>query len=370
MAKILRWALICALLISFLPIRQAQAARGIPGSAEFGYGAWLHPNGAYFDQGLALLQDLALDWVAIEVDWASMAAGPEAAVDFSKLDRAVATASRSRTAVLFSLTNPPDWAMTPAGPDHAATAKFVLTLSKLYGEQLCAIELLPGANTTAAWRAQPDPASYASLFMDIRAQLDGIGNPMHLVAGGLRPLSASAPAADWNDLDFLRGLYTAGAKDWMSILSIQFPQVTGNPLQTTADGGTPLRHYEMVRQVMLDNGHVNGLLWMTLFNAPDGTISASDSQFADRQHQAEWLQQALIQVRSQLYMGVVFAHNLNPAQNKPSVYSPDALVLDRTTVHPFYSVFKAIIRQTNPDTGATRPGRSKGTNLLKCKYKT
>ena len=370
MAKILRWVLICALLIGFLPVGQAQAARGLPGSTEFGYGAWLHPNGAYFDQGLALLQDLALDWVAIEVDWASMAASPEARINFTKLDRAVATASRSGTAVLLSLTNPPDWAMTPVGPDHAATAGFLLTMSKLYGEQLCAVELFPGANTNAGWHANPNPAAYASLFKDVRVQLDGGGNPMHLIAGGLRPLTTGASTTDWNDLDFLRGLYAAGANEWMPILSIQFSQMTGHPLQTTADPGTPLRHYEQVRQVMLDNGHTTGLIWMTLFNAPDGTINVTDSQFADSQHQTEWLQQALIQVRSQLYMGVVFAHNLNPAQSIPSVYGSEALVIDRTSVHPFYSVYKAIIRQTKPDTGTPRPGRPKGTSLLKCKNKT
>lgn len=370
MAKWLRCLLISALVFGFLPVTNVQAVRGVPGSTEFGYGAWLHLDGAYFEQGLALLQDLALDWVGIEVNWAATAATPNAKIDTTILDRAVSTAAGSGTAVLISITNPPDWAMTLNGPDPAATAGFVLTLTERYGDALCAIELLPGANTTAGWHGEPNPSAYANLWLNVSSQLDTAGSLVHLVAGGLRSGSPAAAPGDWNDLDFLRGLYAAGAKGWMSVLSIQFTQLTGEPLQTNTGSGTALRHYEEVRQVMLENNHSIGQIWVTLFNAPDGTISVTDSYYTDRQHQTEWLQQALIQVRSQLYVGVVLAHNLNPGQNNSTLYRSDALVVDRVSVHPFYSVFKAIIRQTNPDSGTARPGRPKGTNLLKCKYKT
>ena len=76
MAKWLRCLLICALVFGFVPVTSVQAVRGVPGSTEFGYGAWLHPTGEYFDQGLALVQDFGLDWIGIEIDWAGMAADP------------------------------------------------------------------------------------------------------------------------------------------------------------------------------------------------------------------------------------------------------------------------------------------------------
>lgn len=370
MTGFMRWVLICTLVLAILPVSLVQAAHGVPGSPEFGYGARLHLDGALFDQGLALMQDLALDWVVIDTDWAALQSSPASPVDNPNLDRAMSTASRSGTSVLISLINTPDWALTSSGPDAKLTADFILTLSSRYGESLCAVELLPGANTLAGWKVNPDPASYAAFFTAVQQTLVGAASPIHLIAGGLRPITPASNPADWNDLEFLRGLYASGAKDWMPILSIQLTNLTGQPLQTAQDSGTPLRHYEAVRQVMLENGHTTGRLWMTLINTPDGTISASDSFFADRQHQTEWLQQALIQVRSQLYIGAAFVHNLNPSTNNPALYRSDALVLDKTSVHPFYAVFKAIIRQTNPETGTARPGRPKGTTLLKCKYKT
>jgi len=208
------------------------------------------------------------------------------------------------------------------------------------------------------------------LFLSVNDLLAQADSSILLIAGGLRPLSSSSPGTDWNDLDFLRGLYAAGAKDWMPVLSIQFSQLTGSPLQTSSDSGIILRHYEAIRQVMIDFDHANSLLWVTRINAPDGTIVSDDKQYSNRQHQTEWLQQALIQVRSQLYMGVVIAHNLNPAESNHAIDGRDALVLGAGSIHPFYSVFKAIIHQTNPESGTARPGMPKSTNLLKCKYKT
>jgi hypothetical protein len=271
---------------------------------------------------------------------------------------------------LISLTNPPDWATSDTGPDPDATTGLVLALTEKYGDQLCALELFPGANTAFGWHAAPDPAAYAALWAFVRQNLDAAGSSLPLMTGGLRPLAANASPADWNDLDFLHGLYAAGAKDWMEVLSIQFPQLTGQPLQTTSEGGIFLRHYEAVRQVMLDYGHTNGRIWVTLISPPDGTINASDSFYADKQHQTEWLQQAVIQLRSQLYMGAVIVQSLNPGSGNSSIFSQDALVQGRSSVHPFYAVYKAILRQTNPESGTARPGRPKGTTLLKCKYKT
>jgi len=369
MVNLLRRALIIALILVIIPMGQVQAARGEPGSTEFGYGAWLHPEGAYYDQGLALLKDLALDWVAIDVDWAALAPTATTPINTSNLDRAFTTASSNNTNILLSLTNPPDWAMTSTGPNAQMVAALLLDFHNRYGETLCAVELLPGANTAAGWKAIPNPADYAAFITTVSQNLAAVGVPIHLIAGGLRPPSAASSSADWDDLEFLRGLYTSGAADWMNTLSLQFTALTGQPLQNI-DQVNVFRHYEAVRQVMLENGHTSGRIWVTLINTPDGTINASDSFFADRQHQTEWLQQALIQVRSQLYVGAAFAQNLNPAQNNSGIFRSDALVIDRASVHPFYAVFKALIRQTNPETGNTRPGRPKGTTLLKCKYKT
>lgn len=370
MKTYLRWVLVCVLIISFLPFQTAQAASGIPGSPDFGYGAWLYLDGKYFDQGLALLQDLHLDWVAIEVDWAELAETSSSQINTTRLDQAVNAAAASGTAVMLSLTNAPDWAMTVNGPDASAATDLILTIWQKYGEQVFAVELFPGANTTYGWGANPNPSAYADLFLQVKNGLSQAGSPLLLIAGGLQPLQSGASSSDWNDLAFLRGLYAAGAASWMPVLSLQFSQLTGSPLQSTSEKGTTLRHYEAVRQIMNDFDHSNGLLWMTRLNAPDGTITLDDQQYASGQRQTEWLQQSLVQVRSQLYVGVVFAHNLNPAESNLSVHGRDALVLEAGSIHPFYSVFKAIIHQTNPESGPTRPGMPKSNNLLKCKYKT
>lgn len=370
MKNSMRWLLVCMLLISALPAQTASAARGVPGSPDLGYGAWLHLNGQNLEHAKSLLAELHLDWLAIEIDWSAIVPDPNSSLDTSALDRVIQDSAACGTAIMLSLTDPPAWALTPAGPDPSAAADLILNLYRRFGEQISAIELFPGANTGEGWGANPDPAAYASLFLLVQSRLADAGYSPLLIAGGLRPLSTGAPGTDWNDLDYLRGLYTAGARDWMPVLSLQFTSLTGTPLQAPAAGKNLLRHYEEVRQVMLDYGHTNGLLWMTRLAAPDGTIHLNDLQFAGRQRQAEWLQQALVQMRSQLYMGVIFAHNLNTATSNLSIHGYDALILQNGSIHPFIPVFKAIIQQSNPDAGSPLPGRPKGTPFLRCKYKT
>jgi len=60
MKNSMRWLLVCMLLISALPAQTASAARGVPGSPDLGYGAWLHLNGQNLEHAKSLLADLKL----------------------------------------------------------------------------------------------------------------------------------------------------------------------------------------------------------------------------------------------------------------------------------------------------------------------
>ena len=360
-----------AILISLVPVEKVQAERGVPGSAEFGYGAWIHPQGSQLDSALKAVQDLQLDWVAMDVDWAALMPASTSMPDLSNLDRSISFCSQTGTAVMLSLDNPPTWAMGQDGPDAGLTAQFVQNLANRYGNTVQAIELFAGANTRSGWGTAPNPIAYANLFQTVQTGLTQIGSDVLLVAGGLVTGSADPNDNTWEDVDFLRVLYAAGAKNWMEVLSLQFTNTSGSPVNTPAEGGaSSLRHYEALRQVMLENGHEKGLIWITLINPPDGTINSQDQAYLDSQKQAEWLQQALVQTRSQLYMGAAFIDNINSPANATGRFSHQALLQADQSLHPFYTVLKAIIQQTNPETGSTPPGRPKTGTLLKCQKKT
>jgi len=358
------------LCLLIFPIQTIQAVRGVPGSPDFGYGAWIHPQSTLSIEGVQLLGELPLDWVAVPLDWADVMPQISSSPKLDALDAVINNLTGRGAVVMLRLYNPPDWAKNEQGLNADITAQWLLWLTQRYQPTLRAVELIPAANTRQGWGTTPDPYQYANFFMQVKASLDSHGSDLLLIAGGLQPLTPASNSEDWDDLDFLQALYASGAKTWMPVLSIQMPVLSGDPARPASEEHPfALRHYEQVRQTMLNNDHAEGILWVTLINPPDGTIDIADQKYAQPVQQAEWLKQALIQMRSQLYMGVVFLPSLNPPPASNPFGNQIALLTGQQTFHPFFSALQAVIQQTNPTITSNRPGRPKSIPIPKCQNK-
>ncbi|MGW8250824.1 MAG: hypothetical protein ACWGO1_09300, partial [Anaerolineales bacterium] len=184
------------------------------------------------------------------------------------------------------------------------------------------------ANTQLGWGAVPDPFAYANLFEAVLANLNETENaasegspakePVVLVAAGLVPVS-SPDAANMDDLLYLKQFYAAGAAEFMTVLSLRFPALTGEPLANPRSSDAQvLRHYELIRSIMLENAHSKGLIWVTGFSWPaalaDGNPGSEkdSSSIALENNQSHWLNNAHQQMKSQLYLGVAIYDCLNP----------------------------------------------------------
>lgn len=348
--------LAAALLLSLIPTFSVQAARGVPGSPEFGYGAALYTDSPSGMECMTSAASLHLDWLAIEVSWNSLQPDANAALNFSVLDAAVQAAAAQNIPVLVRFSSPPPWAFGANGPDPAAAAAAVQQIFAHYGSTIQALELLPGANTVAGWGTSPNPGAYAALFTAVRQ-----ANPnLLLVAAGLRQVQPGG--TDMDDLVFLNGLYQAGLGSQMPVLSLELTDLLGDPLTAPGAGDVHLlRRYELIRQVMVANGHEQGRIWITKISLASGTIDSLGSPEA----QALWLSQAAQQIRSQLYIGMAVFASLNPsatANRGDIVLFPQA-----AGAHPFYGQLKSIILQNNPELFSGIPGRLKDEALNKTK---
>jgi hypothetical protein len=359
--RLCRALLLVALIASLLvPLSgTVQAARGIPGSPEFGYGASLSLENPYLDQALYLGNALRLDWVAIDIAWEKIEPENGNLSGLATLDAVMNSLGSTRSPVLLRLTQAPAWALTAQGPDPALTARLMTTLLDRYAGVAQAIEVFPGANTLAGWRAAPNPADYALLFQSLKAALQG--RPAWLVAGGLRPLAAGSTDG-WDDLAFLQGLYDAGLRDAMPVLSLELADLQGDPLTPPSGDARVLRHYEQVRQVMVNNDHANGMIWVTRIQLASGTIGMNGLGQPDPNQQAQWLYQAATQIRSQLYIGMTIFASLNPATPGTA-----ALIDANGEFHPFHPLLKSFIDQNHPSTEKGKPGRPKDIALIKTK---
>jgi hypothetical protein len=364
--KVMRLALLLVVIIALTvlpPQNQVLAARGTPGSAEFGYGAHLNLAGAFAIDGVRLASNLQLDWLAVELSWQSVA--PKAgAVDWSRIDPLLQVASHSQQAVMISLTEAPEWALTPQGPDANQTSQFVLQLVQRYPKNVQAVELFPGANTRQGWGRQPNPLAYQKTWGAVQSVLQNAKINILLAAGGLQPVvSGTDPAEAMDDLAFLQALYTAGGKNPVKIVSIQANNLTGDPLQASDKSeNRVLRHYEEVRSVMLKNKQDSGLVWITRLSPPTGTITKDDQKYQDLTNQTAWLNQAFGQLKSQLYIGVAFLNGINPSKIPNTAIS---LILPGDDYHPFYRSLRDLITINRSDNSTSRPGRAKDQPLQK-----
>ncbi len=367
MVKRLVGALVAlGLLIYLLPNAPVSAVPGTPGSSAFGFGASLDVSGQFVGDSLQLAYDLQLDWVSFELPWKLVQAEKNGPIDWTLYDPVFAQLAHYQLAALVSLTQPPDWSLTDVGPDPAAAAQFVLQLVEKYGSTVAAIEVFPAANTSEGWGARPDPTAYLTLFYTVSKQLSAVQAGVLLVAGGLVPAVDNTQADRASDLEFLRELYLAGAKDVIQVFSIRLDDLAGIPSATSENRQQMvLRHYEEVRDVMVKYGHQKGLLWITGLSIPSTLENQPGMTGSTAQKQAAWLSQAYQQLRSQLYIGVAFLNQLNPPADGAPLPAGVSLILPSGDLHPIYRILRDQIAQNSSGAANPRPGRPKGNSLTK-----
>jgi len=343
-SRLLCLAVIFSLLAAALTPVAAIAAKGTPNSPDFGYGARIDLAGKYIPEAFQAAARQKMDWIAIDFDWAARWPVSGNQPPLQDIDQAMGIAGKYGLAVLVRIQNAPGWARTDQGPDGSLTSWLAVSLSKRYAGIVQAIELFPGANLQQGWGSPPNPEKYADLLKLTDSALQSAHLQVHLIAGGLTPLGAGHPSQDMDDLQFLQGLYDAGAAGFMPIVSICLPQVTGTPLQVPdKKEHRILRHYEEVRRVMLTNNHLQGMVWITNFSWPSGRIQSSDSTYDQQDQQASWLNQAYRQLRAQLYIGAAFYSPLNPGQTNTSA----SLIRADASHHPFFDLLGKLIAQNN-----------------------
>jgi hypothetical protein len=332
----------------------AQAQSGLPSSPKFGYGARLDIFGENYPYAISQAAAMQLDWLAIDFDWARQWPAGSQAPAFDALNQAMILAGHYKLSVVLSITNTPAWAQTANGPDPTLTAGLVVNLARLYPGVLMAVELFPQANMAQGWGATPNPQAYLNLLQIVTAHLQADRQSVAIVAGGLAPLPPNSSPGDVDDLAFLDALYAAGAAPAMPIVSIRLSELTGEPMaDPTPTEQRVLRHYEEIRQIMLNHDHRQGLIWITALSWPKGSLQAADIIYADAAQQAHWLGQAYQLLVAQLYLGAAFYERLNPPLDGDPTKA--SLILSDQSLHPAFYRLSQIIAPGNAPNPTSPP---------------
>jgi hypothetical protein len=362
--------LICLISLLITWMQPAKATHNILTTTKFAYGARIDPWGEQVDFALKSFSSSGLDWLGIDFDWKKYWSDRDASLDLSRLDQVMSYANEHNILVLFSITNPPAWVITESGPDPIITTGLVAQLVRLYPDTLMAVELFPSANTQQGWGSKPNPRAYTGLLQNVAEMLRATGTNTVLVAAGLTPIASQNNPGDMDDLKFLKQLYLYGAANNMPIIGIRFLALSGDPLDAPWGANSfVVRHYELIRNEMLEHNHAEGRIWITGFGFPAMAVSEAPIQ-VDRlkgepsalaNFRSRWLNQAFYVMKSQLYLGAAFFNCLNP----PAVdlrQDEQCLIQDQdgqASLHPAFSDLSRMISLENsyhdqindPDTG-------------------
>ena len=235
---------------------------------------------------LDVMQAMGVNQVRIFVPWAAVEAKQDV-YDWSKVDMVVNAAADRGMAVLAAVTSTPKWAggstfaPNTAPWSTAAYAQFMGDLATRYGAannggeaKVSAYEIWNEPNARI-FLDPVDPAAYTEL---LKVAYPAIKNadPSAIVVAGAVAAILNAGEATMNPVDFVQGMYAAGAHGYFDALSFHPYQYTLKFSDGESQPGSPLRQLEQIRQLMIDNGDRDLKVWASEYGLPTSVVSEQD----------------------------------------------------------------------------------------------
>ena len=157
----------------------------------------------------------------------------------------------------------PEWARPPKTSPLLLTeehypdfARFVAEFARHFRGRVNQIIIWNEPNLSQEWGYRPvDPAAYTKMLCQAYAAAKAANPDVQILAGALAPTLAPA-GSEWglNDLDYLQGMYNAGAKGCFDVLAVHAYGWTFPPDAPASPDAVNFNRVELVREVMLRNG--------------------------------------------------------------------------------------------------------------------
>jgi hypothetical protein len=241
-------------------------------SPEYGLQAflWWHEEAARRD--LRLIHDIGFAWVKQHVSWRDIEGITKGHYDWYFTDRIVTDAEQSGLNVLFRLDREPVWAIAsrdtysdngpPENPQDFGD--FCHALADRYRGRVEAYQVWNEPNLAREWGGwPPNPAEYVELLRACYIGVKTADPDALIISAGLSPTGNGPPEA-MPDIEYLIGMYEAGAAPYFDLLGVNAPGFKAPP-EVSPDQAAAMpeyggqrffcfRHVEDAREVMLRYG--------------------------------------------------------------------------------------------------------------------
>ena len=331
------------------------------------------------NERLDLMQSLGVTNVRIMVPWAGVQPlHPDTPFGLGKprwdqLDMVVNAAASRGMGILGVLNSTPMWASesTPLNGEPAnfdRFAAFAKSVALRYGDKISAYEVWNEPNSIQFWNTL-DPASYTEMLKKTYTALKEasvqIGSDITVI-GGVIGAGKTWPGLTLNPIDFVQGMYEAGAHGYFDALSFhpynfEWKFSVGESLPWGKD--MPLYQLNQIRELMdsfLEEGEEQVKIWITEYGAPTNKVSEAT--------QAAFVRDLIEFWQTMQGAGPIFLYTIKdwidaPADNDEAnlgIFRPDG------TMKAVGEVIKELIEfltdpESNPGTGpGTGPGSSPG----------
>ena len=187
----------------------------------------------------------------------------------------------------------PSWAGgSPANANLDAVRSFYEQAARYSAGTVVAFEILNEPNLPFEWGGPPSPAGYTAF---LKAAYRGVkaGNPDTLVIGGGPSPSTGGFGGTVEDVDFLHGMYDAGARGFFDIMGVHNYGGNTEPERDPFDcGGICFRRAEIYRQLMVERGDGDTPVWATEWGYlmdPGRGLGQYDWMKVSEQQQADYI---------------------------------------------------------------------------------
>jgi uncharacterized protein YgiM (DUF1202 family) len=328
--------------VASAPLAPAAASSAAPAAApvaapntstSFGYGMSVNMWQGDKQGVAALLKQLGFGWAKQQVRW-EFAEPEPGAVQWQEMDSIVNTMHDNGINLMFSVVTAPAWTRPNLGgtggppEDFQLFANFMGAIASRYCGRLQAVEVWNEQNLRREWEGFPlEPASYMDLLKRTYNSIKAACPSMLVISGATTPAGYSDVAFD--DIDYLRGMYQNGLKNYSDGIGIH-PSGFANPPSVTFedwlsgnyDALSHVNHRSFYflstlresRKVMQEFGDTNKRLWPTEFgwgSTPSPFPGYEYKARIDEATQARWIVESFRIMADSGYVAVPMLWNLN-----------------------------------------------------------
>ena len=220
---------------------------------------------------LQMVREMGVPWIVEYFPWAYCEPSPER-FDWLHADLVVDHARAQGLTVIARLGFVPLWARPPDTDlsyldesNYGAFADFVAAFVEHFEGRISHVIIWNEPNVSLEWGFRfPDPAGYARLLATVYPRAKEANPQVRVLAGALAP--TLAPPGDpevMGDLDYLRGMYHAGARDYFDGLAVHAYGWRFPPQDPPAFDKINFRRTELLREIMVQYGDEAKKIYIT-----------------------------------------------------------------------------------------------------------